>query len=318
MMVSTDGRKTGSQIDAGQLPSLESLRKFVVVAEELSFTRAARRLHVVQSGVSSAIQGLERELGAVLFDRDRHRVALTDAGQALLPEARATLAAAQAAQDAVAQARAGLRGTLTVGTLTSTGTVDLPELLGRFHDTHPRVAVHLRQSAAGSAGLARQVIAGELDLALVGLPGQPPPGLRLQPLSEEVLVLLCGTRHPLADRSAVRLDELANETFVDFPPGWGNRTVSDRAFAAAGLDRQVPFEVADYASAAALVRYGLGVAFMPASAAQGLPGVHLVELVSPRLTWRLSVATPTARRLSAAARAFLAELAPGRGELAAG
>jgi len=317
-MVSTDGRKAGSQIDAGQLPSLESLRKFVVVAEELSFTRAARRLHVVQSGVSSAIQGLERELGAVLFDRDRHRVALTDAGQALLPEARATLAAAQAAQDAVAQARAGLRGTLTVGTLTSTGSVDLPELLGRFHDTHPRVAVHLRQSAAGSAGLARQVIAGELDLALVGLPGQPPPGLQLQPLSEEELVLLCGARHPLADRPAVQLDELANETFVDFPPGWGNRTVSDRAFAAAGLDRQVPFEVADYASAAALVRYGLGVAFMPVSAAQGFPGVHLVELASPRLTWRLSVATPTARRLSAAARAFLAELVPGRGELAAG
>ncbi len=309
-MVSTDGRKSGSQIDAGQLPSLESLRKFVVVAEELSFTKAARRLHVVQSGVSSAIQGLERELGAVLFDRDRHRVALTDAGQALLPEARATLAAAQAAQDAVAQARAGLRGTLIVGTLTSTGRFDLPKLLGRFHDSHPRVAVHLRQSAAGSAGLARQVIAGELDLALVGLPGQPQAGLRLHPLSEEPLVLLCAARHPLAGQPAVRLDELADETFVDFPPGWGNRTVSDRAFAAAGVDRQVPFEVADYASAAALVRYGLGVAFMPVSAARDFPGVHLVELASPRLTWRLSVATPTARRLSAAARAFLAGLTP--------
>ena len=60
------------------------------------------------------------------------------------------------------------------------------------------------------------------------------------------------------------------------------------------------------------------MAFMPVSAAQGFPGVHLVELASPRLTWRLSVATPTARRLSAAARAFLAELVPGRGELAAG
>src|SRR5712692_9951091 len=79
--------RPGSREDPGQLPSLESLRKFVVVAEELSFTRASRRLHVVQSGVSSAIQGLERELGATLFDRDRHRVALTDAGQALLPEA---------------------------------------------------------------------------------------------------------------------------------------------------------------------------------------------------------------------------------------
>ena len=246
----------------------------------------------------------------MLFDRDRHRVALTDAGQALLPEARATLAAAQAAQDAVAQARAGLRGTLIVGTLTSTGRVDLPELLGRFHDSHPRVAVHLRQSAAGSAGLARQVIAGELDLALVGLPGQAPAGLRLHPLSEEPLVLLCADRHPLAGQAAVRLDELADETFVDFPPGWGNRTVADRAFAAAGLDRQVPFEVADYASAAALVRYGLGVAFMPLSAARGSPVCTSSSWPARRLTWRLSVATPTARRLSAAARAFLAELAP--------
>ena len=99
---------------------------------------------------------------------------------------------------------------------------------------------------------------------------------------------------------------------MDFPSAGATARV-DRAFAAAGLDRQVPFEVADYASAAALVRYGLGVAFMPASAAEGLPGVHLVELASPQLTWRLSVATPTARRLSAAARAFLAELAPGPG-----
>ncbi|HEY4849636.1 MAG TPA: LysR family transcriptional regulator [Streptosporangiaceae bacterium] len=74
--------------------SLEHLRKFVAVAEDLSFTKASRRLHVVQSGVSSAIQGLERELGAALFDRNRHRVALTDAGQALLPEALATLARA--------------------------------------------------------------------------------------------------------------------------------------------------------------------------------------------------------------------------------
>ena len=75
---------------------LRHLEYFVAVAEELSFTRASRRLHVVQSGVSSAIQGLERELGATLFDRNRHRVTLTEAGLALLPEARATLAAVAA------------------------------------------------------------------------------------------------------------------------------------------------------------------------------------------------------------------------------
>jgi DNA-binding transcriptional LysR family regulator len=285
---------------------LRHLQFFVAVAEELSFTRASRRLHVVQSGVSSAIQGLERELGAPLFDRDRHRVALTDAGLALLPEARATLAAAQAAQDAVAQARAGLRGTLT---MVSIGTVDVAGLLGRFHATHPGVSVHLRHAPTGSAGLAAQVIAGELDLALVALPGQAPAGLRLQPLTEEPLVVIAAPGHPLAGQRGVTLAQLAEEDFVDFPPGWGNRTVADRAFAAAGLDRRVPFEVTEFPSAAGLVRHGLGIAFMPRSAAD-LDGVAEIGLDGPALLWRVSVATPTARRLSAAARAFVAELVP--------
>jgi DNA-binding transcriptional LysR family regulator len=290
---------------------LRHLQFFVAVAEELSFTRASRRLHVVQSGVSSAIQGLERELGAALFDRDRHRVALTDAGLALLPEARATLAAAQAAQDAVAQARAGLRGTLTVGTMVSIGTVDVAGLLGRFHLSHPGVSVHLRHAPAGSAGLAAQVIAGELDLALLALPGPAPAGLRLQPLAEEPLVLIAAPGHPLAGQREVTLAQLAEEDFVDFPPGWGNRTVADRAFAAAGLDRRVPFEVTEFISAAGLVRNGLAIAFIPQSATD-LTGLAVIGLVGPDLTWRISVATPTARRLSAAARAFVAELVPDR------
>ena len=293
---------------------LRHLEYFVAVAEELSFTRAARRLHVVQSGVSSAIQSLERELRAELFDRDRHRVALTDAGEALLPEARAALAAAQAAVDAVGEARGGLRGTVTMGTMLSTGPLDLPELLGRFHATHPEVVVRLRLAAAGSAGLAREVISGSLDLALASLPGQPPAGLTVRPVSEEPLLLACSRAHPLAAHSAAELQQLAGEAFIDFPPGWGNRTVVDRAFAAAGLDRQVPFEVADFAAAAGLIRTGLGIAFLPASVATALDDLAVIEISGVALMWAVSVATPAHRRMSAAARAFLAELielAPG-------
>jgi DNA-binding transcriptional LysR family regulator len=285
---------------------LRHLQYFVTVAEELSFTRASNRLHVVQSGVSSAIQGLERELGAALFDRDRHRVALTDAGQALLPEARATLAAAQAAQDAVAQARGGLRGTLTIGTMLSTGSVDLPELLGRFHQTHPGVAVRLRLAPGGSAELAREVISGSLDLALLSVPGPPPAGLTLQPLSEEPLLIVCRPDHPVAQVPSPTLGGLAGEPFIDFPPGWGNRAVVDRAFAAAGLDRQVLFEVADFVTAAGLVRHGLGVAFVPVSAMAPFDGLARAEVDG--LRWRVSVATPASRRNPAAVRAFLSEL----------
>ena len=316
---------------------LRHLEYFVAVAEELSFTRASRRLHVVQSGVSSAIQGLERELGAALFDRDRHRVTLTEAGRALLPEARATLAAAQAAAEAVAEATAGLRGTLSIGTMISTGSVDVPALLGRFHEQHPGVLVRLRVVPGGSAELAREVITGGLDLALLSLLGEPPAGLAVRPLAHEPLVLICAAKHPLAGEESVPFEALAGEAFIDFPVGWGTRAIVDRAFAAAGLDRQVSFEVADYATAARLVGNGLGVAFVPTSAAAGLSGlpaggvwgaggdggrespmregrppgqagVARVRVDSAALNWRILVATSGTRRPSAAARALLTEL----------
>ncbi|HEY3880398.1 MAG TPA: LysR family transcriptional regulator [Trebonia sp.] len=289
-----------------RLPTLESLRKFVVVAEELSFTRASKRLHVVQSGVSSAVAALERELGAVLFDRDRHTVTLTEAGRALLPEARAALAAARAAADAVAEATTGLRGTLSVGMMISTGSVDVPAALGRFHASHPGVLVRLRVLPGGSAGLASAVADGSLDLALLSLPGEPPAELTVRELAQEPLVLICPPGHPLAGAREVTLDALGGETFVDFPVGWGTRAILDRAFAAAGIDRQVTFEVAYYTTAADLVANGLGVAFLPESAAAAFAGVARVPVAG--LAWRIQVATAAGRRLPAAARAFLGYL----------
>jgi DNA-binding transcriptional LysR family regulator len=287
---------------------LRHLEYFVAVAEELSFTRASGRLHVVQSGVSSAIRALEHELDTILFDRDRHRVALTDAGRVLLPEARATLAAAQAARDAIREAHAGLRGTLTIGTMQSIGRLDLPALLGRFYAAHPRVLVRLRLSSAGSAGLAEEVLSGNLDLALLSLPGRPPAGLNLTPVSAEPLLLACPPRHALAGRRQATLGELAAEPFIDFTPGWGNRGVADRAFAAAGRRREVRFEVADFVTAASLVRNGLGVAFLPESFAASLPDLPLIRVAGTQLNWPVSIATAAGRPLSAAGRAFLAEL----------
>ena len=282
----------------------------MVVAEELSFTRASRRLHVVQSGVSSSVAALERELGAQLFHRNRHSVALTEAGRALLPEARATLAAAAAAAEAVAQTSAGLRGTLSVGMMISTGPIDVPAALGRFHRAHPGVVVRLRVLPGGSADLARAVADGTLDLALLSLPGEPPNGVAVRRLAQEPLVLICAPGHPLAGAREIPLAALGGETFIDFPAGWGTRTIIDRAFAAAGIDRQVAFEVAYYALAVGLVGNGLGVAFLPASAAAGLEGVARVTVTG--LFWQIQVATTASRRPSAAARAFLGELPPGR------
>ena len=122
---------------------LSEFAVFVAVAEEGSFTRAADRLHVVQSAVSAGVRNLERELGARLFDRSTHKVALSDAGRALLPEARATLAAAAAARDAVDAVSGSHDRRIILGTLQAQGmrSIDVAGMLAEFAE-HPDVQIH--------------------------------------------------------------------------------------------------------------------------------------------------------------------------------
>jgi len=284
---------------------LRHLQYFIAVAEERSFTRAAARLHVVQSGVSAAIRALERELGAALLERTSKRVALTDAGEALLPRARATLDAARAARDAVDEVRGGLRGTVRMGTLTSVGLVDVPALLGRFHRDHPDVTLRLTVSARGSLGLVDALLEGSLDLALVSVPGDAPAGVHIRHVLFEQLDLVVPVGHRLHGRESVRIAELAGEAFVDFPVGYGNRTIVDLAFAAAGVPRQVAIEVIDIGTGAGFVNEGLGLAVLPRFVVPESLDVGLVTVTGADLRWPLGVATSAVRAPGAATRALL-------------
>jgi DNA-binding transcriptional LysR family regulator len=294
---------------------LRQLEYYVAVAEELSFSRGALRAHVVQSAVSTAVAKLERELGIVLVDRSKPRVGLTPAGAAFLAEARATLAAARRAKDSVAGFHGQLSGNVDVGTMMSTGPIDLPEALGRFHRAHPLVSVRLRQNVSGSAGHLAAIAEGSLDVALVALPGTPPAsGVRLRVLTEEPLVFLCWPEHHLAARAPVALRELAGEVFVRFAAGWGIRQRVDHALAGAGVDPVAPYEVADYATAAGLVEHRLGTTLIPRTAAAQFPELRAIP-VTPATTWQLCLATATGRRLSPAAAA-LADTLTGADQLA--
>lgn len=286
---------------------LRHLEYFVAVAEERHFTRAAERLRVSQSGLSASVRALERELDAKLFVRTTRSVELTEAGRALLAEATRTLAGARAAKEAVAAAQGLLRGTLAVGTEQCIAGVDVPRLLARFRAEHPGVEVRLRQ--AGSGALAEHVAAGRLDLAFVALCGPPPAGVSLTPLTEEPLVLLCHPGHELARRPQpeARWGELKGEVLVDFQPDWGVRRLTDRAFAAAGVDRQVALEVNDVHSLLELVEQGLGVAVVPRHFARKPEAAALCALAlteGPQPVWEVCVAqrdgdtgSPAARKL---------------------
>lgn len=272
---------------------LRQLEYFVAVAEESHFTRAAQRLRIAQSGLSAAIRSLERELGSALFLRSTRQVELTEAGRALLVEARRTLTTAAAARDAVAAVQGLLRGRLAVGTLQCVCRVDLPTSLARFKAAHPGVEIWLRHGESNE--LIEQVRSGRLDVAFTSSPQRCPDGVTVSPLASVPLALACGPAHPFADRLSVDLGELAGASFVDYSPGWGTRDTVDRALAAADLDRHVALEVNDVHSLLDLVACGLGVALVPAEFAHKKPTARFIPLSGAAPTWETAIVTPTAR-----------------------
>ncbi|GAB3421322.1 LysR family transcriptional regulator [Flindersiella endophytica] len=284
---------------------LRQLEYFVAVAEHRHFTRAARELHVAQSGLSASIRTLERELGAELFIRNTRTVELTDAGRALLVEARHTLNNAAAAKEAVAAVRGVLRGRLVLGTQQCLGALHVHEVLTRFHAAHPGVEIRLRQG--GSTDLIEQVRIGDVDVAFVSAPSPSPVGVALTELAREPMVLACGPAHRLVDNAEVELEELEKETFVDFHPGWITRDVTDQALTAAGVDRRVAIEVNDVHSLLDFVGAGLGVALVPCSFTHKRTRAKFVPLQPPAPLWRVAVATAAGRRPSAAALALLSD-----------
>lgn len=287
---------------------LRQLEYFVAVAEDRHFTKAAQRMRVSQSGLSASVRALERELGATLFTRTTRSVELTGAGRALLSEATRTLAGARAARDAVAAVQGLLRGSLAVGTEQCVN-INVGELLARFRAEHANVAVRLRQ--AGSAVLAQDVADGRLDLAFITLPGPPPDGVRLLPMTSEPMVLLCEPGHRLAGAPYVQWPQLADETFVDWHPDWGARRLTDRAFAASGTPRQVALEVYDVHTLIDMVRHGLGIAVVPEpiSRKEQAAALTAVPVKGPaEQRWEVSVALPEGDRPSPAARKLLSYL----------
>lgn len=279
---------------------LRQLKYFIAVAEECHFTRAAKRLHVAQSGLSASIRSLERELGASLFLRNTRQVQLTAAGQALLSDARRALAASDAAKDAVAAVQGLLQGSLSIGTLQCLHVVHLPTVLAEFLSAYPGLEIRLRHG--GSGELTEQVAQGRLDLAFVSRPARCPDEVVVSPLASEPLVLACALDHPLAARPAVALAELRAERFVDFQRDWGTRDLVDELLE----DRRVALEVTDVHSLLDLIACGLGVALVPQSFSVKTDRVQFVGLADPVRQWE--TVTVSSDPTSAAAAALLTEV----------
>ena len=243
----------------------------MAIAEEQSFTRAAQRCFVVQSALSRQIKSLESELGVRLFARTSRKVEVTPAGEAFVEQARLCLQAAERAKASAAAAHGDIRGSLTIGVIPTVTAVDVAAVLGAFRRSYPEVGVHVR--TGGSDEFLRRIAAGELDVGFLGLAeGVTPRGVQTRELSQERLVAVLSEGHRLAGRRRLRLKDLADEPFVDFPEGSSGREQSDLAFDRARLRREVSLEVNTADLLTGLVRQGLGVALVAPSVAREAPG----------------------------------------------
>jgi DNA-binding transcriptional LysR family regulator len=259
---------------------LRHLRYFVAVAEELHFRRAAERLHVAQPAVSEQVRKLEEELGVRLFDRTQRSVSMTDAGAALLEEARRVLQQAEVARMAARNARDRATTRLRIGHLPDSMPSAVARAMQLLGASAPLVEMSLE--TGGAVRLIGEVRAGRLDAAVVGLPA-PTGGLRATAAGPQRVVAALPVTHSHAVNGSVSLEHLAPERLIVLPshtnPPFHNAVVS--ICRDAGLSPTF-VEVAEPRVEHALlaVAAGSGIALLPESAAERhlAPGVRFVAL----------------------------------------
>ncbi len=290
--------------------TLRELECFTAVAEELSFTRAARRLHLAQPPLSRHIRALEDKLGATLFDRQPRTVALTPAGRLFYEETRGLLPQLARAGELARRAAQGESARLRLGFVSAVVNAPLVEALRRFRVAHPFVQIMLHDLSP--AEQLRLLTEGKLDAGFVGLmPGERPPGLRFTRWSKERLLAFVPSGHPLATKPRLALKELKGERFVavshEAAPAFAG-LVRDLC-RQAGFRPRIVLESPRAQAVAVMVEAGSGVALLPESLAH-MAGTAVTGLPlkgSPSITHVIAYAVS---QRSSVLGELLEELAP--------
>jgi DNA-binding transcriptional LysR family regulator len=263
---------------------IRRLRYFIAVAEELSFTRAAERLHIAQPPLSIQIRALEQEVGARLFDRDQRHVYLTQAGKHLLERARGILASVEDAKAEVRCAELGEFGSLHLGYASSAMfTSSLTSAIKQFQAGFPHVLLRLHEMTSLDQlnGLHyRTLDAGIVRRTDVAVPS----GILVEEWYRARLVTAIASDHPLAKKRLIGISDLSDEAFIMYPreSGIGLYWQVLRLCADAGFRPQIVREVQELTTIVGLVDAGVGVAVVPADTKTiKLNGVSYVPLRDP-------------------------------------
>lgn len=285
--------------------SLRELECFLAVAEELSFTRAARRLHLAQPPLSRHVRALEERLGAALFVREPRCISLTSAGRSLYEDTRHVPALLARAGEQARRHAKGESARLRLGFVSAVMGDELLNVFRSYREAHPRVEIMLQDLPPREqlAALAE----GRLDGGFIGVsPSQRPPGVKFVPWFEEPVVCLVAADHPLAGRARVRLQDLRPEPFVavsrEAAPAFAGQV--RELCRQAGFRPRVVLESQRAQAVALMVAAGSGVALLPATVTHLVKGLAVaLELAgSPKIrhafAMRSTGGSPWALRLA--------------------
>jgi DNA-binding transcriptional LysR family regulator len=253
--------------------NLREIRAFVTVADAGNFTRAALQLHLSQPALTVQIRRLEEIVGARLFDRNSRSVALTQTGRELLPLLRRSL---DDMERVLRDARAlgeGVSGTVRLACLPTFAASALPDLIRTFRERVPRASFQIRDAVASTVV---ELVRNEtVDIGVTG-GDVVDSSLEVLHSGSDRLVVVCPKTHPLARKRRIAVADLAGLPLVLTASGTSVRTVVDKALGAAGCTLEIACEPTYMMTAVAMVRGGLGVTILPATAREVLAEPDLV------------------------------------------
>lgn len=283
-------------------PSLSSLRLFMQVAHNRSFSETGRTANVSQPALSRTIRLLEEDLGVRLFDRNSRNVSLTTAGEALLPTVERLTEDFDHAFTELARTFAGERGRVIIGALPSVAASVLPPALRSFRNSHPHVEIMLRDLLSGT--LYQAMNERQIDLALT----TPPEGegFIFEPLFEDPLVLVVRAGGPLDDGKPASWSICADHPFITMAPRSSVRALTDIAMAKAGVAARPLYDCVQLSTIRALIEAGLGITALPQSAVAMLHSskVRQRRLTDPAVSRMIGLAYASDRTLPPSAAAF--------------
>jgi DNA-binding transcriptional LysR family regulator len=287
--------------------SLPQLRAFVTLADERSFTRAARRLNLSQPALTVQIRNLELSFGGKLFDRDPGGVALTRVGGELAPRLRRLLSDLDGVMSEARDIADGRRGTIRIAALPSFSAGRLPDLVARFRATNPAIAFVIRDAIASKVVAAVQSEAVDLGIT-AGV--ELTKGVEILHEASDRLCVVFPRRHPLASKRQVALADLADFPLVLMDPETSVRAIVDAAFVSAGRIVRPAAEATYMMTAVSLVRAGLGITILPASAKEidAEPSLRSRPIDDARFSRTISLIKKRTRTLPPVCEDFLKDL----------